>query len=251
VTRPVLAIKDDGTLLLKALTIQIPDYWKATDTPGIYACQLPPCKYRRFSYQIKGGQLVARLHCFLQRRDCTPEECQSCLLANPDFGVKRKVSMETDNGDGTQTVDTAVVRVANTDPNLLARLKEPWVVPRKGAKPIARPDLQSIQDTLPPRKPGRDRTFRIEEDGVIVYEKEEGDWEPPRDINGYERDPDDPWRFIPLWPPCAMRHQIGVRYASCGCIGIVMRCSHPEHPKHMDRVGHEDCQACPFRKSEK
>lgn len=135
--------------------------------------------------------------------------------------------------------------------NLLARLQEPWLVPCKEAKPIARPDLQSIQDTLPPHKPGRDRTFRIEKDGVIVYEKEEGDWEPPQDINGYERDSHDPWRFIPLWPPCAMRHQIGVRYASCGCIGIVMRCNHPRHPKHTDRVGHEDCQTCPFRKSEK
>ena len=52
-----------------------------------------------------------------------------------------------------------------------------------------RPDLQAIELTLPPHQEGRDRKVRFEPDGSIVYEKGEGEWEPPRPINGYLRDP--------------------------------------------------------------
>jgi len=245
----ILAIKDDGTLLLNGLNVRIPTYWKATDTSGIYECQLPGCKYRRFSYRIKNHELAVKLHCFLQQRSCIHEECQSCPLATPDTSVRKKIEMEIDNGDGTKTTTQIVMCVdPNTDPRL--QTLGTWIPTHDTetkARPVARPDLQAIQDTLSPFKAGRDRKFRIEEDGMIVYEKEEGEWETPKDINGYRRDPNNPWRFIPLWPPCVMRHQIGIRYANCGCINVIMRCNHPEHPKYVDRIGHEDCQACPLR----
>lgn len=112
-----------------------------------------------------------------------------------------------------------------------------------------RPDLQSIPDLLPPHKPGRDRQFHVEEDGTIVYKREEGEWEPPLDINGYQRDPQNEWRFTPLWKPCALRHLAAVRYASCGCIGVIMRCNHPEACHFGIRVTHTDCDECPHRKT--
>lgn len=251
VTKPTLAIQDDGTLLLKGLDILIPDYWAASETPGIYECRLPACRYRRFSYRNEHGRLNVQLHCFLQRRSCTPEECRTCLLANPDFGKQQKVEVETDHGNGSKSTSVETVRVIDTpDPRLLSRSKEPWLPAHDDAKPIARPDLQAIQDSLPPYRPGRDRQFRIEEDGVIVYEKEEGQWEPPKDINGYRRDPENLWRFIPLWPPCTLRYQIGIRWPKCGCINVIMRCNHPQHPQYPKRVGHEDCQACLRRSPE-
>jgi hypothetical protein len=236
-------------LLLKGLNVRIPTYWKATDTPGIYKCQLPACKYRRFSYGIKSGELVVQLHCFRQQKDCIPEECQSCPLVVPDTSVRKKVKIETDNGDGTTTTTQAVMRVnPSTDLNLLGL--GTWRPVQNAAPegpPVARPDLQAIQDLLPPHKPGRDRKFHIDEDGTIVYEKEESEWEPPREINGYQHDPQDSWRFTPLWKPCALRHVVAVRYANCGCIGVIMRCNNPEAPLFVDRVSHTDCASCPKR----
>lgn len=108
-----------------------------------------------------------------------------------------------------------------------------------------RPDLTAIEDTLPPHKEGRDRPLRFEPDGSIVYEP---DTTEPQEINGYQRDPENPHRFTPLWEPCSLRHGIGVRYANCGCINVIMRCNHPEHPKYLDRVSHHDCQQCPLRR---
>ena len=41
----------------------------------------------------------------------------------------------------------------------------------------------------------------FEPDGAITYPKREEDWEPPKNINGYVRDPNNAWRFLPLWLP--------------------------------------------------
>ena len=111
--------------------------------------------------------------------------------------------------------------------------------------PQPRPDLQTIEITLPPHQEGRDRKLTFETDGTIVYEK---GGEEPLDINGYRRDPNDPFRFIPLWLECTLRHAVGVRYAKCGCINIIMRCNNPDAVQFMDRVSHEQCQNCQWRK---
>jgi len=105
--------------------------------------------------------------------------------------------------------------------------------------------LVDIEHTLPPHKDGRDRKLTFEADGSITYEQED---DPPRDINGYKRDPDNPWHFIPLWPECKLRHGTGVRYANCGCIDIIMRCSNPDTVQFGNRVSHEQCQNCQGRK---
>jgi len=103
-----------------------------------------------------------------------------------------------------------------------------------------------IMDTLPPYVKGRDRQFHFEPDGTIVYDHEEGDWEPPRPIDGYESDPEDPWRLRPLWSPCEARMHTAVRFTACGCIGLISRCTEPGK-LFMQRVAFDICQQCPLR----
>jgi hypothetical protein len=129
-------------------------------------------------------------------------------------------------------------------------LRRPWIVDHSsdGVDFSEEATLAAIESTLPPHRKGRDREVHFESDGTIVYTKEEGNWEPPREINGYRRDADDPWRFIPLWKSCVMRQQSGVRHVSCGCIDIVMRCGNPECLKFGGEVKHTDCDGCPMRR---
>lgn len=100
-------------------------------------------------------------------------------------------------------------------------------------------------DTLPPFVEGRDRQSHFEPDGTLVYSRDEGDWEPPRPIDGFEADRDDSWRLRPLWSPCKARLHTAVRFTACGCIGLVSRCSEPR-ARFMQRVTFGVCQECPF-----
>jgi hypothetical protein len=105
-----------------------------------------------------------------------------------------------------------------------------------------RPDLHGIETTLPAFVEGRDRKVHFEANGAIVYEKE--GWEPPRDVDGYVRDPGDPWRLLPLWPICALRLATGVRLANCGCVGVIMRCNDPRSPLFGQQVKYGQCAQC-------
>ncbi len=108
----------------------------------------------------------------------------------------------------------------------------------------SRPDLQGIEATLPPFVEGRDRKVHFEADGAIVYEKQEGAWEPPRAIDGYVRDPNNLWRLLPLWPVCALRLCTGVRLVNCGCIGVIMRCNSPRSTVFGQQVKYSQCAQC-------
>ena len=103
---------------------------------------------------------------------------------------------------------------------------------------------------MPSCPPKPERTFRrpvFEPDGAIVYPKAADDWEPPQNINGYVRDPDNPWRFTPLWVPCKLRVQTAFLKALCGCIDLIMRCNNPQSPMFGQRLPHTTCQTCPVR----
>ena len=118
---------------------------------------------------------------------------------------------------------------------------------------VPRPDLAAIALTLPAVSPEKaaERTFKpptFHPDGSIEYPKGEKDWEPPRDINGYVRDPDNKWLFHPLWVPCQLRHQTAFMKANCGCIDVIMRCNNPQAPEFQQRLPHEACAKCPVRK---
>jgi hypothetical protein len=109
--------------------------------------------------------------------------------------------------------------------------------------------LQSLEHTLPPYVEGRDRKVYFQDDGSILYAKEEGDWEPPRDISGYERDPQNPWLFHPLWPECVHQYGIAIRKPACGCIDIVMRCTRVGCQHFRSILTHTNCYECVHRQS--
>lgn len=103
-----------------------------------------------------------------------------------------------------------------------------------------------ILNTLPPFKEGRDRQFKFEPDGTIIYDREEGDWDPPRQIEGFKTDENDQWRMQPQWDNCPSRLYTAVRFPNCGCIGIVARCNEPKADFFIKRVSIEICEQCPL-----
>jgi hypothetical protein len=116
---------------------------------------------------------------------------------------------------------------------------------------VPRPDLAAIVLTLPPDD-CLERSFRrpiFEPDGALKYPKKEGDWEPPHVPNGYVRDKDDAWRFLPLWLPCVLRHQAAYLNANCGCIEIIMRCNHPDAKTFGRRLDAQTCKICKLRRT--
>ncbi len=128
----------------------------------------------------------------------------------------------------------------------------PVPMPAKIPDSVPRPDLKAIETTLPVEDPVKvaERTFKppiFHDDGSIEYIKAEGDWEPPRDINGYARDPNNKWLFHPLWPVCGLRYQMAFLKANCGCIDVIMRCNNPQSPEFGARLAHETCAKCPVR----
>ena len=215
---------------------------------------LPECKYRRFTR--RPGLL--RLHCFLKRDDCIQEECQECSYATLQTGQLQKlkaiVPLEKKGNDliETEPISDEVGYYSETDPNQVALnvSDEHWIVDHSN-DPTWRSDLQAIQASLPKYKPGRDRRFTIESDGSIIYAEEEGEWEPPRDIKGYERDPENPWRFVPLWPVCLKRKPKGKRTGNCGCIQVTMFCKNSDSELFSEEVTHEQCQQCSVRDLQK
>jgi hypothetical protein len=113
-----------------------------------------------------------------------------------------------------------------------------------------RPDLTAWELTLPPFKEGRDRLSHFDADGSIWYERDESlhvFQEPPREINGYERCPSDPYRFIPLWNKCQNRFCTPVRLSLCGCVNFIVRCTNTRCPMYGHRIKHTDCEQCKER----
>jgi len=85
---------------------------------------------------------------------------------------------------------------------------------------------------------------RVQPDGGLIIAKK--GWEPPPPIEGYDRDPNNPWRFTPAWAPCDMRQRIIV-IKSCGATGIKMVCKCPQAPTFQADVKLSICKKCPFK----
>jgi hypothetical protein len=91
------------------------------------------------------------------------------------------------------------------------------------------------------------RIFTVAEDGSVTYAK--GDqWEPPSEPNGYTRDPENAWRFIPIiWPACTLRTTKTLLKKNCGCWDFDVRCTCAECSLNTQPVTHLDCEKCAFR----
>lgn len=79
---------------------------------------------------------------------------------------------------------------------------------------------------------------------VIEYEKR--GWEPPAEIEGYERDPENKWRFLSIWPTCKFRLP-GFLSLMCGKIKARPRCGCQGCPFFSKIVSLEDCRTCTFK----
>ncbi len=201
---------------------------------------LPECKYRRFS---RRGD-VLQLHCFLRKDNCTHDECVICPSASVETG--QRIIVENENGEKEVVYFSEV-----PDPNF-AGMMLPLVSPDKLPNWIVehRPDLQAISTSLPPARPGKDRRFTMELDGSIVYEQEEGEWEPPRNLKGYKRDLENPFRFTPLWPKCVKRFPRPYRSESCCCVQVNMKCLYRQSKWFDEDVTYQQCQQCSVRETD-
>ena len=83
---------------------------------------------------------------------------------------------------------------------------------------------------------------RRQPDGSVMYVKK--GQEPPPDLDGFSRDPQNPWRFIPLWQACDWRYQ--TQYLKqCGALAVRTTCRNPDGPTGKGQVVEfNHCQAC-------
>lgn len=97
---------------------------------------------------------------------------------------------------------------------------------------------------------GSSRSFgraRMQSDGSIEYARK--GHEPPPNLDGYERDKGNPWRFVPLWPKCKKRIQTQ-SLKPCGAISILTVCANGECPFKQQQVSFAQCSACECRVTE-
>lgn len=97
---------------------------------------------------------------------------------------------------------------------------------------------------MPAKSFGRVRMFP---GGIVEYAKK--GWEPPPDLDGYERDPGNAWRFLPKWTPCKKRIQT-VSMKSCGAMSVLTVCANDKCPLKQQQVSFAQCSACQFRVTE-
>lgn len=90
---------------------------------------------------------------------------------------------------------------------------------------------------------------RILPDKSIVYPTK--GVEPPPDVEGYVRDPQNSFRFIPKWFSCDYRVQSQF-IKSCGNVTIKAFCGHPDSPVGQgNEVTLPICESCTLCKSKK
>jgi hypothetical protein len=85
---------------------------------------------------------------------------------------------------------------------------------------------------------------RILPDGSVLYAKT--GFEPPPDLEGFVRDPENAWHFLPLWPKCKKRIQTQL-VKQCGAISVLSVCAHSGCPFKQQEVSLADCQGCLLR----
>lgn len=85
---------------------------------------------------------------------------------------------------------------------------------------------------------------RVQADGSILYPKR--GWEPPPPMEGFERNPTNPWHFLPKWPECQSRQQV-LMQKPCGAIDVKMICKNQEAEAFHTDVTVQTCEGCPHR----
>lgn len=245
---------DDSFTVTHGTPASIPEGW--VQDGDRYSCTWPKCYNRLMSRRVEGNDLIILTNCARHKRPVDLATCTACPVHKVPVGPVKMEQIETPEG---MIIGQRPYVTVPATPVQIEAPHQPTEAGAFGPEHPAPPPpasmttmsarLADIDKTLPPFVEGRDRPLHIEPDGTIVYDKREGDWEPPRDIDGYQRDPNDPFRFTPLWKPCALRLQVGVRLANCGCIQVRMRCNNPAAELGKN-VKYTDCEACQHRVEE-
>lgn len=87
---------------------------------------------------------------------------------------------------------------------------------------------------------------RILGDGSIAYVPRGREFPPL--IEGYERDPKDPWKLRPIWTECQYRTK-ALQLKPCGAFGAKFYCENPGLPTFQKALTLADCQGCPLANS--
>jgi hypothetical protein len=254
-----ITFNDDGSFQADPDT-PIPAGWVQRD--GRYVPTWPPCGYRCLSYGSHNDRPWVAVHCLLLHLTGTIQDCLACNQAET-LELVTVPQVDADGKEiGTLRVNKQPDRSVPVDDKgkpIGGVVWTPTPLPWPATFPVAtptpppvepRPDLQAIANTLPPAEPAKEQTFRrpvFEADGSIIYPHADNDWEPPANINGYARDPNNAWRFLPLWPICTLRVQSAFLKANCGCIDLIMRCNNPQSPMFGQRLPHTTCETCPVK----
>jgi hypothetical protein len=191
-------LQDDGSFrLLEGDTAsRVPDGWREdTAQPGLFQPPWSSCRYRRLSANAFDGRITITPHCLRHLTSCTVDQCVACTEREADLAQVKTVPVTNAAGEETGTEMVRVSQqpflsplVVGTEENLRGKM---WAV-EHATQPAATArisPLTNIEATLPPHKEGRDRPMHFEPDGAIVYTKTADRDEPPKDINGYKRDP--------------------------------------------------------------
>jgi len=81
--------------------------------------------------------------------------------------------------------------------------------------------------------------IQITRKGHIKYKKGLGDFESPSPIDGYQRDEENDYLFLPLWESCIWR-QFSISFKlNCQCINIIAWCG-----KTSEFVKYNQCKQC-------
>lgn len=82
-------------------------------------------------------------------------------------------------------------------------------------------------------------------DGSIQYPNR---GTPPPEIDGYERDPKNPFRFIPRAAKCVFR-QKKPHVKPCGALTMLYVCGCRDCEIFGERIEYRDCVGCEYKKS--
>jgi len=198
----------------------------------------PPCTNRRVSYNPV--TMVVTPFCSLQWQQTTVEVCLACDRQNE----KQVISVGPEMARFENVPPENFALAADDDDDEFEEISFDEL-PKE-----VQDDLETLRRSLLRSDANRGKKISIEVDGAVVYEKGPDDWEPPRDIVGYQRDPNNPWRFVPLWLPCKHQKMKILHGGGCGCIRIRMKCLNSSVKVKGKHLTHEQCQQCPAREEE-
>lgn|SRR5574340_283925 len=85
--------------------------------------------------------------------------------------------------------------------------------------------------------PAEIKQFTPHEDRTVEYVPK--DWEPPKLMEGYERDPDNPYVLRSIWPNCKYLELKFKPTKACGCLTLDAQCL-----KHATCAKFEQCKGC-------